>query len=68
MREELNRILSHHTGQTLERVEKDSDRDYFMSPEEAKQYGLVDEVIFYRDLAKRKTEAASSSPSLPQTA
>jgi ATP-dependent Clp protease protease subunit len=68
MREELNRILSHHTGQTLERVEKDSDRDYFMSPEEAKQYGLVDEVIFYRDLAKRKAEAASPSPSLPQTA
>jgi ATP-dependent Clp protease, protease subunit len=68
MREELNRILSHHTGQTLERVEKDSDRDYFMSPEEAKQYGLVDEVIFYRDLAKRKAEAASPPPSLPQTA
>jgi len=66
MREELNRILSHHTGQSVERVEKDSDRDYFMSPEEAKEYGLVDEVIFYRDLAKRKTEAAS--PSLPQTA
>jgi len=66
MREELNRILSHHTGQSVERVEKDSDRDYFMSPEEAKEYGLVDEVIFYRDLAKRKMEAAS--PSLPQTA
>jgi ATP-dependent Clp protease, protease subunit len=66
MREELNRILSHHTGQSLERVEKDSDRDYFMSPEEAKAYGLVDEVIFYRDLAKRKAEAPS--PSLPQTA
>jgi len=60
MREELNRILSHHTGQSLERVEKDSDRDYFMSPEEAKEYGLVDEVIFYRDLAKRKAEEASA--------
>jgi NAD(P)-dependent dehydrogenase (short-subunit alcohol dehydrogenase family) len=34
-------------------VEKDSDRDFFMSPDEAKEYGLVDEVIFYRDLAKR---------------
>jgi ATP-dependent Clp protease, protease subunit len=54
MREELNRIVAHHTGQLLERVEKDSDRDFFMSPEEAKEYGLVDEVIFYRDLAKRK--------------
>jgi ATP-dependent Clp protease protease subunit len=65
MREELNRILSHHTGQTLERVEKDSDRDYFMSPEEAKEYGLVDEVIFYRDLAKRKAEEASTQVSTP---
>jgi len=60
MREELNRILAHHTGQPLERVEKDSDRDFFMSPDEAKEYGLVDEVIFYRDLAKRKAEEASA--------
>ncbi len=64
MREELNRILARHTGQPLERVEKDSDRDFFMSPEEAKEYGLVDEVIFYRDLAKRKAEesAGRSAP------
>jgi len=48
MREELNRILSQHTGQPLERIEKDSDRDYFMSPQEAKEYGLVDEVLHYR--------------------
>jgi ATP-dependent Clp protease, protease subunit len=60
MREELNRIVAHHTGQPLERVEKDSDRDFFMSPDEAKEYGLVDEVIFYRDLAKRKAEAPSA--------
>lgn len=57
MREELNRILANHSGQSLERVEKDSDRDFFMSPEEAKAYGLVDEVIFYRDLAKRSSDA-----------
>jgi ATP-dependent Clp protease protease subunit len=56
MREELNRIFARHTGQPLERVEKDSDRDFFMSPEEAKEYGLVDEVIYYRDLAKRIPE------------
>ncbi len=64
MREELNRILARHTGQPLERVEKDSDRDFFMSPEEAKEYGLVDEVIYYRDLAKRKAEesAGRSAP------
>ena len=63
MREELNRIVARHTGQPLERVEKDSDRDFFMSPDEAKEYGLVDEVIFYRDLAKRKAEEASAGVS-----
>ena len=52
MREELNRIIARHTGQPLERVEKDSDRDFFMSPEEAKEYGLVDEVIHYREVSK----------------
>ncbi|MBI4435903.1 MAG: ATP-dependent Clp endopeptidase proteolytic subunit ClpP [Candidatus Omnitrophica bacterium] len=45
LREKLNQILSHHTGQSLEKVEKDTDRDYFMSAEEAKEYGIVDEVI-----------------------
>jgi len=45
LKEKLNEILSKHTGQTLERVEKDADRDFFMSAEEAKSYGLVDEVI-----------------------
>lgn len=41
----LNEILSRHTGQSIEKIEKDSDRDYFMSAEEAKAYGIVDEVI-----------------------
>jgi ATP-dependent Clp protease, protease subunit len=63
MRQELDQIISHHTGQTLERVEKDSDRDFFMSPQEAKEYGLVDEVIFYRDLTKRKSEDVPPPPS-----
>lgn len=48
MRQELDRIIAAHTGQPLERVEKDSDRDFFMSPEEAKAYGLIDEVIHSR--------------------
>ena len=48
MREELNRIFARHTGQPLERIEKDSDRDFFMSPEEARAYGLLDEVIVSR--------------------
>ncbi len=45
LREELNGILAQHTGQPLERIEKDTDRDYFMSGDEAKAYGLIDEVI-----------------------
>ncbi|MCK5492033.1 MAG: ATP-dependent Clp endopeptidase proteolytic subunit ClpP [Candidatus Omnitrophica bacterium] len=45
LRTNLNEILSFHTGQTIEKVKIDTDRDYFMSASEAKQYGLVDEVI-----------------------
>jgi ATP-dependent Clp protease protease subunit len=45
LKERLNRILAHHTGQTYEKVTKDSDRDYFMSAEEAVAYGLADKVI-----------------------
>jgi len=54
MRSELNRILAYHTGQPLERVEKDSDRDYFMSPEEAKDYGLIDEILEEAKIEKKK--------------
>lgn len=45
MKDRLNQILSKHTGQPIEKVEKDTDRDYFMSPTEAVSYGLVDKVI-----------------------
>lgn len=45
IRERLNEILSHHTGQPLEKIARDTERDYFMSGEEAKTYGLIDEVI-----------------------
>lgn len=45
LKERLNQILAKHTGQPIEKVIKDSDRDYFMSAEEAKAYGIVDEVI-----------------------
>ncbi|NQU74058.1 MAG: ATP-dependent Clp endopeptidase proteolytic subunit ClpP [Candidatus Omnitrophica bacterium] len=45
LKEKLNNILAKHTGQPLEKIQKDTDRDYFMSAEEAKAYGLVDEVI-----------------------
>ena len=45
MRDRINEILANHTGQPLDKVQKDTDRDYFMSAEEAKEYGLIDEVI-----------------------
>ena len=45
IRKRLDEILAKHTGQSVERVHRDSERDYFLSSEEAKQYGLLDEVI-----------------------
>jgi len=45
LREALNDILAKHTGQSLESIERDTDRDFFMSAESAREYGLVDEVI-----------------------
>jgi ATP-dependent Clp protease, protease subunit len=45
IRDELNRIMVTHTGQPVERIQKDTDRDFFMTAEQAKDYGLVDHVI-----------------------
>ncbi len=45
LKKELNDILLRHTGQTLERIEKDTDRDKFMSPREAVEYGIIDKVL-----------------------
>jgi ATP-dependent Clp protease protease subunit len=51
----LNAILSKHTGKPIEQVEKDCDRDNFMSAEEAKKYGLVDQVVQSRkEIARRR--------------
>jgi ATP-dependent Clp protease protease subunit len=52
MREELNNIFVHHSGQKLAKIEKDTDRDMFMSPEQAVEYGLIDEVIVRRGTSK----------------
>ncbi len=51
LREELNGILMDHTGKTYEQIQRDTDRDFFMSGEQAKEYGLVDEVIARRLVA-----------------
>ena len=45
IRDEINRVLVHHTGQPLDRIQRDTDRDFFMTAEQAKDYGLVDDVI-----------------------
>ncbi len=44
----INEILSKHTGQPEEKIQRDTERDYFMSPEEAKEYGIIDEIISVR--------------------
>jgi len=54
MKDTLNKILATHTGQSLEKIEADTDRDFFMSGEEAKEYGIVDEVI--RSIKDRRAD------------
>jgi ATP-dependent Clp protease protease subunit len=46
MRSTINKILSKHTGQPVERIERDVERDYIMNPDQAKEYGMIDEIIF----------------------
>lgn len=54
IKDTINKILTHHTGQKYEKVEKDTDRDFYMSAQESKEYGLVDEVIKSRAEAIKK--------------
>jgi ATP-dependent Clp protease protease subunit len=58
MREQLNHILASHSGQDYEKVASDTDRDFWMLAEEAKNYGIVDEVLTRRDLAAVTGEGA----------
>jgi len=51
MREEIDKILAHHTGQPIERISRDTDRDFYMGAQEALEYGIIDEVITNKDLA-----------------
>ena len=52
MKEQLNQILAKHTGQLLSKIEKDTDRDFWLTAAEAKEYGLVDEIIKNRPNSK----------------
>jgi ATP-dependent Clp protease, protease subunit len=56
LRDRLNEILAFHTGKPLEAITKDTDRDFFMSADEAKQYGLVDEVVKSRKSDKKEKD------------
>jgi len=57
MRESLNKILADHTSQSLEQIQTDTDRDFFMSGEDARQYGLVDHVMANRDDLEKIVQA-----------
>jgi ATP-dependent Clp protease protease subunit len=52
MKQKINEILAKHTGQPLEKIEKDTDRDFWLTPEEAVEYGLIDKIIEKRESVK----------------
>ena len=54
VKDTMNRILAEHTGQPIERIEKDTDRDYYMTAQEAKEYGVIDKVIERKDETPKK--------------
>lgn len=54
IKDTINKILTHHTGQKFDKIEKDTDRDFYMTAQESKEYGLVDEVIKSREEAIKK--------------
>jgi len=58
-REMLNEILANHTGQSIERITKDTDRDFFLSAMEAKEYGVVDDILAKQAIEKEESEAES---------
>jgi ATP-dependent Clp protease protease subunit len=67
MREELNRILVHHTGQPAEKIMRDTDRDFFMTAEQAKDYRIVDDVIASKPTPRPVSEEAALSTSSPRS-
>jgi len=62
LREELNEILARHTGQPIDRINQDTERDFYMSGLQAKEYGLVDEVISTRPLKQREGHLSGLEP------
>jgi ATP-dependent Clp protease protease subunit len=60
MRTMLEEMLADHTGQSIERIHKDTDRDFILSAQEAKEYGIIDEVIAARESAPADAAATKS--------
>lgn len=56
MKAKLNEILARHSKQPIERIEKDTERDYFMGPGEAKEYGIIDDVIVHKKAVEKKPQ------------
>ncbi len=54
MKKRINEILANHTGKSIEQIEKDTDRDYYLSSQEAKDYGLIDDILFKRSVDGKK--------------
>ncbi|MFN3134822.1 MAG: ATP-dependent Clp endopeptidase proteolytic subunit ClpP [Candidatus Kryptonium sp.] len=54
MKKKINEILAKHTGRPIEQIEKDTDRDYYMSAEEAKEYGIIDQILVKREVMSTK--------------
>ncbi len=60
LRKKMNVIISKHTGQSLEKIEKDTERDFFMDPAEAKKYGIIDEIIYSKKHARFDVKSEGS--------
>ena len=61
MRDLLNEILARHTGQEIEKIQRDTDRDFVLSADEAKEYGIIDEVISNREIADKSGPITAAS-------
>ena len=64
LKRRLEEIYAHHTGQEIEKISRDMERDFFMSPQEAVEYGIIDTVITHRD-APREAVGALAGPTIP---
>ena len=56
LKKTLNELLAQNTGQSIKKIEKDTDRDYIMTPEEALEYGMIDKVVAHAEKPKKNSE------------